>query len=369
MKTDRYIYIGWLVALLIWWGGLLTACSDQSDIDGPQPVPADPTEDQSGEPLYVAAMTRDGGDAVEEVDPLKNENVQLFVYDGSETQSGSVLYKGKGDTSGDITWNPSNIKVKPGRDYQVFGFVPSTVAGSSSIDLTDVGNNIVKMTINDLSMISNKDVCVVIGADGKLAAGQTVKAGTFNYHAPEDTGEGYSVSLLADHLFAGVDFQFKVSAEYAALRTIRLKSVRLKSTNTKKVRAEVILEMNDNGSNPITNVTYSTPSATEQESILLWQSSDDKGDALSSVTPLAIQGYFASGYGSGLSVISTYDVWDKGEKECLRKGCTAENTLSAVLVREGVDLQRGRKMTVNLTVNPSYLYVLSDWDSPAFVIE
>ena len=61
---------------------------------------------------------------------------------------------------------------------------------------------------------------------------------------------------------------------------------------------------------------------------------------------------------NSMMLVCTYDVYDK-KNNLVREGCTAENKLPVSLVR-------GQMVTVNLTVNPTYLYVLSepDLDNP-----
>ena len=60
----------------------------------------------------------------------------------------------------------------------------------------------------------------------------------------------------------------------------------------------------------------------------------------------------------------TYDVYDKNNHP-LRSGCKAVNSLANAL--NGV--VNGQMKTITMTVAPTYLYVLSDWDSPMWVIE
>ena len=59
---------------------------------------------------------------------------------------------------------------------------------------------------------------------------------------------------------------------------------------------------------------------------------------------------------------STYDVYDK-QGNITRSNCTADNVLDVpkLFIPELI-VQRGKMYTVNLTVQPSYLYVLSDPD-------
>jgi hypothetical protein len=79
-----------------------------------------------------------------------------------------------------------------------------------------------------------------------------------------------------------------------------------------------------------------------------------------------VTGYFLPAYASTLSIVSTYDVYDKkGNK--IREDCKATNSLASML--NGI--QRGKKRPIKLTVNPTYLYVLSDpdLDNPTITIE
>jgi hypothetical protein len=82
-----------------------------------------------------------------------------------------------------------------------------------------------------------------------------------------------------------------------------------------------------------------------------------------------VTGYFLPAYASSpstLSVVRTYDVYDKqGNK--IRENCEATNSLASML--NGI--QRGQKRPIELTVNPTYLYVLSepDLDNPTITMD
>ena len=149
-------------------------------------------------------MTR-SGDETDVSDPV---SVQLFLDDGNTTPipSDAVAFPG----------TVSSLRVKPGVDYQIFGFLPSNANalsddtnGNSSVTV-DRQENTATLTIENLAPLSTKDVCVVIGVKGKLAPNEKVVAGSFKYHAPENTEEGFGVSLLVDHLFAAMAFSYKV---------------------------------------------------------------------------------------------------------------------------------------------------------------
>jgi hypothetical protein len=235
------------------------------------------------------------------------------------------------------------------------------------------------MTIKDLSSISTEDISVVIGVKGKMAADdeEEVEAGSFKYHAPEDTEEGYGVSLLVDHLYAALNLKFVVDPGYDALRTIKLHTVKLITTRNKKLNATVSLTMNDTGENPISAVSYDNSDNSQDEEIVLFQSTNTDGDVLSASTPLFVTGYIAVGYGSDLKIESKYEVYDKKDSENPLPSPIDEDE-EAPEYRYAVNdlktvctgMTRGLKKTVNMTIIPTYLYILSDndLDNPTIVV-
>ena len=350
MKIYRNIYTSMLAALQIGWGCLLIGCTDSY------------TNESPGEPLRVVGMTR-SGDETDVPDPMKGQSIKLFLDDGNSIKaSDPATYQGR------TASNTTSLLVKPGADYQVFGFLPSDANalsddtnGNSSVTV-DRQENTATLTIENLAPLSTKDVCVVIGVKGKLAPNEKVVAGSFKYHAPENTEEGFGVSLLVDHLFAAMDFNLSVDAAYAAIRTIKLKKVVMKSTSAQKVTAVITLKMNDDGTNPITNTNF-TSSELEQKEIDLYE--DENGTELQVSTPIKFTGFYSASLGSNLSIESTYDIYDwKGK--LIDENRTAVNNLASVL--SNINITRGKKVELTLTVVPTYLYVLSDTDAE-FAIE
>ena len=351
MEIYMNLYTSMLAALQIVLGCLLIGCTDSY------------TNESPGEPLRVVGMTR-SGDETDVPDPMKGQSIKLFLDDGNSIKaSDPATYQGR------TASNTTSLLVKPGADYQVFGFLPSDANalsddtnGNSSVTV-DRQENTATLTIENLAPLSTKDVCVVIGVKGKLAPNEKVVAGSFKYHAPENTEEGFGVSLLVDHLFAAMDFNLSVDAAYAAIRTIKLKKVVMKSKNNKKVTAVITLKMNDDGTNPITNTTF-TSSELEQKEIDLYE--DENGTELQVSTPIKFTGFYSASLGSNLSIESTYDIYDwKGK--LIDKDRTAVNNLASVLSNI-TSITRGKKVELTLTVVPTYLYVLSDTDAE-FAIE
>ena len=364
MKLNRYIYTSLLMALLVGWGCLLTACTDHSETEVELPQEPQP-EQPTGEPLWVGSLTRDGNLVVDD-DPMKGEKVYLFLSQGTTTTPGILTYKGKDDTStgSDISWDTTPLNVKPSTDYEVFGFIPSTEATTSDTEVPtiSISNTTVTMNIKNLNAVSKKDICVVIGAN---TVGQTITPGVFNYHAPENTEIGYGVDLLVDHLYASALFQFKVHADYDKLRTIHLKKVMLKlrdgSTLPAKVNATIT--MTKGLASPITTVDLSPVAGSGTVSPVLFENNTGvkPGQALKVDESINMAAYFDPAYKGDLVLESIYDVYDK-HGNLTRENCKAENGLWDILNVES--MVRGTQKVIPLTVRPTYLYVLSepDWD-------
>lgn len=337
MNIYRNIYTSMLAALQIGWGCLFMGCTDSN------------TNESPGEPLRIVGMTR-SGDETNVSDPM---SVKLFLDDGNTTPIPSDILTYPTSTT-------TSLRVKPGADYHVFGFLPSNANGTNGNSSVAVNSNTATLTIENLAPLSTDDVCVVIGVKGKLASNEKVVAGSFKYHAPENTEEGFGVSLLVDHLFAAMDFNLSVDATYDAIRTIKLKKVVMKSTGAQKVTAVITLTMNNNGTNPITNIEF-TPSGTAQDELILYQSENEQGTALDVTTPIEFTGFYGAGIsslGSTLSIESTYDIYDK-DGNLIDKDRKAVNNLATVLT----NITRGKKVKLNMKVIPTYLYVLSDSDA------
>ena len=199
----RYIYTGIQAALLIGWGCMMACCSSSGD-DGGQPgdYPEGPLE---GELLRVGSVTRSGDEDPQNLDPnpLPWGNIKLYMipeegntYPKSPDQNGNITYNGLGD-DGYIIWNTSRLVVKPGRDYYMFGYMPADFGTEPVVRQTDATT--ATMTFTNLPTVTNEDFCIIVGAkEGKTPLG-IADQGSFIYHAPENTSNGYYVSLLADH--------------------------------------------------------------------------------------------------------------------------------------------------------------------------
>lgn len=385
MTHKRYIQTLLLAALTIWCC-LVVSCSDTDDSGGGQ-IPAPTIPEPFGEPLTVSGLTR-GVD-----DNVVYDGLTIWIIavptDHSDVQSGMVSYNGPVEGGSEISWN-SAIYVKNSKRYEMFGYIPADAAESSSV--TNTSYLKASLTLNNLKPLSDKPVCLITGAivacNDSLSPTDYLSRGSYYYHPIFDESNGdnqrYGVRLLADHLYASVKFNIFINKDYNARRTIKLKKMELTTEEWKAtVNASVTLYKSRYTDIPFT--FDATNSGTDVDSVEVFK--DDDGQEIKTATAYEAMsdeekadyitinpGYFGAWLYDDLYLVSTYDVYDK-KGNLIRKDCTAKNRLTSKLVRtvsdKEVPIKPGERVTINLTVNPTYLYVLSDpeLDNPQVTIE
>ena len=252
-------------------------------------------------------------------------------------------------------WN-AYFEVEKNKTFTVYGYMPKTGEMSSTLEKTDAGA--ATLTISNMKPVTTDDICIITGVKDTDSG---LKEGQFSWSTPMEEVETYKISLLMDHLYAAAQFRLKIDAEYAKLRTIKLKKMEL-STNKESVNAAIELTHNDTGASPISSITYTLSGSSSTSDIY----KNDEGTALPTTTaiPLSVNAYFAPGLSSNLTLVSTYDVYDSKDN-LIRQNCTATNKLP------NLEAVRAQRVQVNMTVNPTYLYVLSepDLDNPTIQID
>lgn len=385
MMQNRYI-LTWLLAALTSWCCLLASCSNADD-DGQAPSP-----EPIGDPLTVSGLTRGVGDN----NDVNFDGLTIWMMavptgpaDGSSVQSGVISYNGSVESGTEITWN-SAIYVKNDKQYEMFGFIPADVADETS-SVTNTSYKEASLTLNNLKPLSDKPVCLITGAinacNDSLSPTDYLARGSY-YYQPRHNNDRYGVRLLADHLYASVKFYIFVNSEYNARRTIKLRKMEL-TTETGKATVNASIKL-DKTRGTITPFAFDlntlTGSATETASVELFtddegqvietESAYDKMSAEDKANYININpGYFGAWLYDDLYLVSTYDVYDK-KGNLIREGCTAKNHLKSKLVSTVADkevpiIKAGERIPINLIVNPTYLYVLSDpeLDNPTISIE
>lgn len=333
----------WMIVMM---SVMLGACSEDSE--------------QTFDMLQLSEVTRAASGIINAGED--HSPIQIFLMSGTTKTEGNFVYNPDANT-----WS-STIGVKEPTNY-IYGFSPSdAAAGTISLlsGAADYSGGAV-ITLDNLNAVGGDDLCVVVGVKGATAE-ETVTPdfGMFEF---KKQGTSNYVSLLLDHLYAAIEFKIKIGSKYNELRDIRLKKMELQSAKTVS-KAVVTLTANTTGANPITDVSYTTANESQSNTVY------DYGTDASTTTglPLTVAGtsfvsYCApmTGMGSSnLKLICTYDVYNKKGTR-VRENCVAENSLAGL---SGLTIARGKKSVINLTVEPTYLYQLSEdeLDNPGIKI-
>ena len=335
---------------------------------------------------------------------LTRKSINAFFTMNAEENPyhGRLSYK-----SSTNKWQLSIRKVKPEEvsqgDYYVYGFIPSAAADDATIAILSGETSYTagaKLTIKGLRT-AGYDACVTIGArdgfdedhdggytdanaNGKYDEGTDTRtnrltAGDFKFHLK--TGESVKnyLYLLFDHLSSALSISIKVDGTYNTLRTIKLKQLSLQTATetglmAEKADVEVTLNHNDMGTNPITTLTY-TPTGTSGTGTPVFQTDD--GLTLTPGYKSFLSHFLPISGVTKVVVTCTYDIYDKNvtaehpDGNLIRKDSKATNTIRlADIIPYFPGVQRGWKYGINMTVVPTYLYMLSepDLENPRMVV-
>ena len=261
--------------------------------------------------------------------------------------------------NGNVTYNSgswvSKIPLDEG-EYYVYGLMPGSEAGK--VKLTPKSSDFAigaTMEIQGLNPVTNSDVCTIVGVKGSTTAAGfadvDIKQGAFAYDAQN---HGTFIYLLIDHLYAALQLNMNINSDYNALRTIKLTKLTLKSKSVTTVNMTVELTSNTTNTLPITSLTLS-PTSTDGKTVEIYNGEEQTLEEATNLMFLACTAPISTN--TQFEMETTYNVYDR-KGNLIRKNCTAKNVLN--LPSGG--LTRGQKYTFNLTVNPTYLYVLSDPD-------
>ena len=388
---------------LISFVSLVSSCSKSDDFadDGQNQNPAGvPIGGVKGYASYFdenLLQTRAG-------DALKKKGYE--DYEGGDktiafalTQDGQTPKKGHLFKVED-EWR-TNIGAIAAGDYYLYGFIPNLSV--IKFNITDLERNDAKysegakMVLEDVPTVVDNDLCVVVGAkqgydkdhdgsseytdvngNGVYDEGidtrlDTLRLGDFKYKASAITGSGGTdnyIFLLLDHLYAAIRVNMKVYADYAALRTIKLKSLQLATKageDVSKDKTNITIDLartsgSDVKESPIQSITFTpagVPINLAEGGMEFWSSAS--GHELTTDFQSFIGHFMPNGI-TTLILTSTYDVYDtQGNK--IRENCQATNTMELKdLLTIQTYTQRGKRYTINMTILPTYLYVLSDPD-------
>lgn len=281
----------------------------------------------------------------------------------------------------------TNVEFETNHDYYLYGFIPNLPVIKYSItDRNPTWNDDEDdktvpehdgyrygaiMSLEDVPTVMPNDLCVVIGAkhgtDKEHDSG--LRRGDFSFRTSQGTDDKDYVFLLFDHLYAALSINMKVYADYDAIRTIKLKSLKLstqvgETVSTDKTNITIRLHNTPDGStSPFdaeNGIVYeSAGEPISSDGMEFW--SDGDGEQLTTSSKQFIGHFMPNGI-TKLVLTSEYDVYDK-DGNLIRQKCKATNTMVLQdLLTDQLETARGKRYTINMTIMPTYLYMLSDPD-------
>lgn len=269
----------------------------------------------------------------------------------------------------------SMVPVEDNGTYYLYGFMPrEDVPGANIAPYDGDYSKGAVLTFTGLDAISPADICVFVGVRGHENGTADISSldmesrlGKFDINISEDVNYAY---LLADHIYCRLYFKMNINEDYAKLRTIKVKQMKLMSSDgsatVKTVNATVTLIATADGTDPMTTVNIETneTGAPDTPTMLF----DDEANPCTLTTEFQdFNGFMAPAVNQTFVLETVYDVYDR-KGNLIRKDCVAQNKINKNTMRDFDNLQTGDSFTIELTVKPTYLYVLSepDLDNPTF---
>ena len=304
--------------------------------------------------------------------PVAGTNIIGFITPETGTTVAARIF-----TLDQDQWKTNITIENPNANYYLYGFLPVGSETSTDISTSRLNGKEykdgAKLTINRIKSLTAQDPCVIVGVkkhDTGVAAINDIdiKQGQFLYNFNTDPSNEYAY-LLLDHVFGAYQYQIGVTESYSQLRKIKLKSVTLSTMDSKTVNAVVTLTANTTNTSPLTSVVCTPNNDTGSNTVTLYKTGANESDKLLTTSFQDLATCYAPAINQQLKLTAVYDVYDKSGTNLIRENCNAENIFTPI-VQES-DLKPGKRHTIRITVNPTYLYVLSDpdLDNPTIKIE
>ena len=273
------------------------------------------------------------------------------------TSSGTQVAEGKFGYANDTKEWSTHLKLKSGAGtFRLYGFMPDDPSLTASLqNVTTVDAQIKLESVNPLTTI---DYCVVTGVRQVETASDHTSATrgmfSFDYYSYR---QNY-INLFLDHLMSRLVFNMKISPTYDAVRTIKVKKMTLKLADISSMSVTVTFSDNHG----ISAISYLPTGAAANSCII------ENEEKTLTTSPAAIcTGYMVPDnvFINKLELETEFEVYNKKGNKIAER--TAVNKLTEPLA----ELQRGEERTLLLTIDPSYLYVLSDpdLDNPTITID
>jgi len=376
--------------------GLVTSCTSE-EVEEPEKTSV-PVEVQGYMANHQETFTVTRG-----WQPPTTPTPGFTLYDATKSIIGISFTQDKKDPIYGHFWRSSGkwrtlIDIKTSETFYLYGYIPHNTG--VSFEVTDKDGNKANfsegavMHLNNLPTITPEDLCIVVGAkngkdDYKASGDYTVtglQQGDFSYEAKAmgENPKGNYVFLLFDHLYSALRLRIRVDGDYNKLRTIKLKKIQLQTSTDagltkRKTNVTITLNKTTDESSPIALDEFGneliefTPVGTLTSDSVVFSSKDGH---LLTTDYQPFQSHFMPKGVTKLIVTSTYDIYDKDtsvnpDGNLVRKDCKATNIIQLnKIVDRFTETKRGYRYTLNMTIQPTYLYMLSepDLDSPTVVM-
>ena len=390
------------VLLCLTTGLLLSACSGDSTSDSP--VSSDRQirltagahqfsvdKQEAVSPAATRSVTYPNTTDWEPYDD--QSNMLVFMAKSKDNPSSSdVLSRLCSFSSANADWQANVTITDAASKYNIFGFMPIDIENSSdNVSISRLPNQSnydagAQMTIRGLKVLTMSDPCVIVGVarQEEKTSDVTLQWGKFDFTFKQNTTGDVTdyMSILVDHIYSRYYFSLKIDADYAQLRTIRVKKMTLEALSddgTKTLRsvdATVSIRSNTTNTNPVTSVSFSrntgTRSVTVFDKTTTTNTDYTNGIELSqSKTEFQRAGYCLAPCDQRWFRLTTeYDVYDRTGKHIRTN--TAVNSFNTANFKEKpiTSTTPGLEHTIQIVVNPTYIYILSDadLDNPPFVV-
>ena len=264
------------------------------------------------------------------------------------TSSGTQVAEGKFGYANDTKEWSTHLKLKSGAGtFRLYGFMPDDPSLTASLqNVNAAGAEIILENVNPLT---TNDYCVITGV--RQVENETdmtaATRGTFSFDY--DSNHQNYINLFLDHLMSRLVFNMKISPTYDAVRTIKVKKMTLKLADISSMSVTVTFSDNHG----ISAISYIPTGAAANSCII------ENEEKTLTTSPAAIcTGYMVPDnvFINKLELETEFEVYNKKGNKIAER--TAVNKLTEPLA----ELQRGEERTLLLTIDPSYLYVLSDPD-------
>jgi hypothetical protein len=222
------------------------------------------------------------------------------------------------------------------------------------------------MSIKSMKVLTQTDPCVIVGVgrQQESTSDVTLKWGTFDFTFKTGTDVIDYMSILLDHIYSQYHFKLKIDADYAKLRTIRITGITLEALDiygytVSSVDATVTLNKTT-GSNPLSTPTFKYNRGTRKYPLY---TKPDNSDGQKLTTNYADFGFcLAPCSQRWFRLTTSYDVLDTKETVIRQDEVVNNFDVRALIGNDITNMDPGLMHTIQITVNPTYLHMLSDPD-------